>query len=530
MRLNIMGKIMLGIGVILFLMLGVCLFFVRNLITINSINTDMVDHNAVVYADSERILAYYNAAVSYLREYALTGDLNHLDKFKNTINSADDELQKILPEMEGVEEKKLYDDLQRKSAYLQQQCQQVIPLVQDREAASGAARAAAEKQLLDYLDSHGGAVTDVTDAGEELAKYESKVLEVEHDNVQAKVANIIKVSIVVAILMLILGLFISFIVAKMITNPIRLVDAEAAKIAAGDLTGEKITVRAKDEAGRLAESFNIMLETLKEVVQQLQEKSQDVAAYAAELSASSENITAAVSETASTITQVASSVDLVTANAQNIADTSAHAAGLAREGSEGLHSVVRQMSDIQQMSSHSIEIVQGLSGAAGKITQIVELINQIADQTNLLALNAAIEAARAGDHGRGFAVVADEVKKLAEQSASAAKEIKTLIYNVQQESQKAVQGAEQNAALVEAGSHVIQDIKVMFEKIISSVQGLAEEIRQVAFSASEMSAAVQDIAATAEEETATMEEVASTTQVMAGMAGDLEALASRFKI
>lgn len=100
----------------------------------------------------------------------------------------------------------------------------------------------------------------------------------------------------------------------------------------GDLTGEKIKIRTKDEAGSLAESINLMPTSLREIAIQLQEKSQVVASSAAELTASAENVAAGSNETASAITQVAGNVDQVTVNAQRISDVSKQAAGYAREG------------------------------------------------------------------------------------------------------------------------------------------------------------------------------------------------------
>lgn len=322
----------------------------------------------------------------------------------------------------------------------------------------------------------------------------------------------------------------AFIIARMIANPIRLVDAEAAKIAAGDLTGKEIAVKSKDEVGSLAESFNEMLKNLQEITRQLQEKSRIVASSSTELSASAENVSAAVTETSTTIAQVASTVEQVAANAQSIADTSAQAAAYAKEGNEGLKNVVDQMEAIQETASNSGRAVSGLSESAGRITQIVELITSIADQTNLLALNAAIESARAGEHGRGFAVVAEEVRKLAEQSAGAAKEIYNLITSIQQESQKAVESMEQSGAQVETGAKVVQEVRSTIEKIIAAVQGLAGEIQSVAAAIEEMNSGVQNVAGATEEQTATMEEVASTTQNLAGLAEELDELSKRFKL
>jgi len=154
----------------------------------------------------------------------------------------------------------------------------------------------------------------------------------------------------------------------------------------------------------------------------------------------------------------------------------------------------------------------------------------IADQTNLLALNAAIEAARAGEQGRGFAVVAEEVRKLAEQSASAAKEIYNLINAIQAESQKAVHSTADAIKEVEAGTSVVQEVGDKFKEIISAVQDLTSQIQEVASATEQMSAGVQNVAASTEEQTAAMEEVSASAQSLSSLAEELNMLVAKFKV
>jgi methyl-accepting chemotaxis protein len=334
--------------------------------------------------------------------------------------------------------------------------------------------------------------------------------------------NTLSVTVLIALVLVIF--------LRRMLRSLRLVTGRAARIAEGDLTGSAIEINSRDELGQLAGSFNAVLKNLKDITEQLQEKAKNVASSANQLLASAENVAAGAAETASTISQVASAVDQASRNSRQIAESSEKASAYARESREGVSQIVGQMDAIQKATEASSEVINGLNQSAGKITQIVEMITQIADQTNLLALNAAIEAARAGEQGRGFAVVAEEVRELSEQSASAAKDIHLLITAIQKESERAVQSMSDGAVQVDAGSKVVKEVGGGLEKIIVAVQGLAGEIQSIANAIEQISSSVENVAAAAQQQTATMEEVSSTTEHLTVMADELENISMRFKL
>ncbi|MHB1043150.1 MAG: methyl-accepting chemotaxis protein [Eubacteriales bacterium] len=530
MKLNILGKLMLACAVVLFLAMGACLYLVYQIkITANDYDL-LIDRKANAYAWTEAALAQYNEAAANVRGYIISGKPEHVNQYEQAVRDGDNYVEKIAYVLKTEKEKQLMSDFQTKIPAFKQYGAEVFRLVKAREAARGNDRAVLEEQLMEYSHINGKTVENVSVSGKDIGKYyESQLLDENNKNLN-KVKKTVRISLILVTITITLGLIFAYFIARMIASPIRLIDSEAAKIAAGDLTGEKINIRTKDEAGNLAESFNTMLANLKEIAKQLQAQSQIVASSASELTAGAENVAAGSMETASTISQVAGNIEQVTANVRHISDVSTEAAGHAREGSEGIENVTIQMEGIQKATAVTSQAINNLHNSAAKISQIVELITQIADQTNLLALNAAIEAARAGEQGRGFAVVAEEVRKLAEQSAGAAKEIYTLTTNIQHDVQKAVQVMDEGAAKVETGTKVVTNVGGTFEKIIVAVQGLAGDIQSVATAIEDISSAVQNVAAASEEQTATMDEVSSTAQNLTRMAEELEALAGRFKL
>jgi len=532
MKLNIKWKILLGFGIVVLLMLSSCLYLIAEMKTMDRNYSALITEDAYGYIYAESSRAEFNMTTINIRGYMIYGNSDGPAKIKESFDNSFRIIDKVAPLVSTDEGKRLINDYRTKAdAFEKMILEQYLPLVNAREIAqSEEERAIAQKNVMDFFAVNKVKINELNAAANAFSEYESKLLEESRNNNTNNVNKTIFISNIVVLIIIFIGIFIALLIAHIIANPISLVDTEAAKIAAGDLTGKEIKVKTKDEVGHLSESFNNMLHNLKDITWQLQEKSQNVASSAAELSASAENVSAAATETASTVGEVASTVEQVSANAQHISDVSAQVAAHAEEGNEGLKSVVAQMDVIQETTETSGKVVSGLSESAGKITQIVELITSIADQTNLLALNAAIESARAGEHGRGFAAVADEVRKLAEQSTGAAKEIHTLITAIQHESQKAVENMRQSGAQVETGAQVVQEVEVTIEKIISAVQNMADDIQSVAAAIGQMNSGVQNVAAATEEQTSTMEEVASTTQVLAGLAGELDELAKRFRI
>jgi len=141
----------------------------------------------------------------------------------------------------------------------------------------------------------------------------------------------------------------------------------------------------------------------------------------------------------------------------------------------------------------SVEKVQELGEKSKEIVKFVTVITGLAEQTNLLALNAAIESARAGEHGRGFAVVANEVKKLAEQSAQAAKEVSQLINVIQKDTEATVSTIQKNTLEVNRGSELAQEVGQGFEKLHESANHVVKRIEEVSGIYIELSHAVGDV-------------------------------------
>ncbi|UQZ37605.1 methyl-accepting chemotaxis protein [Paenibacillus sp. PK3_47] len=376
----------------------------------------------------------------------------------------------------------------------------------------------------------------------------------------------------VTIIAFLIALFIAFFISSMISRPIKKMNAAAVLIANGDLAGESITLKNKDELGTLAASFNTMTGNLRAMIQSVSMTSEHVAASSEELLASAEQNTRASEQISETVEQLAvgttEQVNIVKRSsqamnemalgseqiaqlAQSVSVSAVDAANQSAEGNQIIRQAVEQMSSVRTSIASLTELVTGLGERSAEIGSITEVINNIARQTNLLALNAAIEAARAGEHGRGFAVVAGEVRKLAEVSAESAQKITELVQLIQNDTDHAVQAVKVNSSETEAGIEMVTAAGQAFEQISDAVNKVAGEIQEVSAGSEQMSAStdevvhyveeistiaeeasggVHNVSAATEEQLASMEEIASSAGALSRMAEELQEQINKFKV
>jgi methyl-accepting chemotaxis protein len=378
--------------------------------------------------------------------------------------------------------------------------------------------------------------------------------------------------LVVTIISFLIALFIAFFIAGMISKPIKKMNASALLIANGDLTGETITLKNKDELGTLAASFNIMTSNLRAMIQSVSMTSEQVAASSEELLASAEQNAKASEQISETVEQLAAGTsdqvkmvdnssqamsemadgsEQIALLAQSVSILAVDAANQSAEGNKVIRQAVDQMGSVRTSISSLTELVTGLGERSAEIGSITGVINTIASQTNLLALNAAIEAARAGEHGRGFAVVAGEVRKLAEESSKSAQKITDLVQLIQNDTNHAILAVKVNSNETEAGIEIVTAAGEAFEHIYEAVNRVADDIQGVSAGSEEMSASadevvgyisqissiageasggVHNVSAAAEEQLASMEEIASSAEFLSRMAEELQGQINKFKV
>ncbi|MCC7704632.1 MCP four helix bundle domain-containing protein [Janthinobacterium sp. GW460P] len=318
-----------------------------------------------------------------------------------------------------------------------------------------------------------------------------------------------------AVLALGFGVVCAWLLTTGIVRPLRTAVDIARKVADGDLTAQ-IDASAKDETGQLLQALKDMNTSLLNIVSEVRTGTDSIATSSTEIAAGNQDLSSRTEEQAGSLEETASSMEELTSTVKQNADNArqanqlaASAAQVAVKGGEVVAQVVGTM--------------ESINASSNKIVDIISVIDGIAFQTNILALNAAVEAARAGEQGRGFAVVASEVRNLAQRSASAAKEIKTLI------------GA--SVEQVNAGSMLVAQAGSTMTDIVASVQRVSDIITEITAASSEQSVGIDEINraigqmdAVTQQNAALVEESAAAAESMQHQAHNLAQVVSVFKL
>jgi len=410
---------------------------------------------------------------------------------------------------------------------------------------------------------------------EKLESLRSMIMN-DRDQLVDEMNNKTKQNMFTMITTIVIAIFISLLfllgVSRKISSRLKEAVQLCNQLASGNLRVERVKSIQRDEVDEITTAMNELVDHLYESIEQIQksagyvnEMSQSLRNHTERTTKASEQMTEAIlqvsfdaenqvkkaEQTNMTVQALSIELNTVSLRIDEAEQLTADTTEKVQQGSQFVTEAIRQMNVINCKVDNLSRTIQTLSTSSSEIQQIVSLITSISEQTNLLALNAAIEAARAGEYGKGFGVVASEVRKLAEQTASAAKDISSLLEAAQSQIAQAVYAMRESHEAVKNGNTLISRVGDIFNNIANSIFNVktqndavhrailvannqmnsmvqsAEEIISVSRNSA---SCMEQIATTTEEQNATMQQLLASSQELAATAEQLKQVFARFSI
>jgi methyl-accepting chemotaxis protein len=464
-NLKIAQRLALGFGALCVLLVSIQVFGINMLGKVNEGTIDLATRRAPIIAATGGLLSEVNDVAIALRNMILFTDPADRQKQHEEIAASRrlaqghlEQLRKLLVSPEGVA--LLGRMTAAHDSYVKAQGE-LVKIIEGGD----------EAEMRRYLSVIRPILAELKGAVAEQLALQNDIAQSTAAGAQETFESTRTVMMILAVISLALAALIAWWNTRSITRPMARALEVANTVAAGDLTS-RIEVTSTDETGQLLQALKTMNESLVRTVLVVRTGTDTIATASGEVAAGSLDLSARTEQQASSLEETASSMEELTSTVKQNADNARQANALAEAASTVAERGGRVIGDV-------VGTMDQINSSAGKIADIIGVIDGIAFQTNILALNAAVEAARAGEQGRGFAVVATEVRNLAQRSAAAAKEIKGLIGD--------------STEAVQAGSKLVGEAGATMQEIVDSVRRVTDIMSEITSASAEQTAGIEQI-------------------------------------
>ena len=509
-NLKVSTRLAAGFGIVILLLVGIMALGINRLSVVNEASDVILKQRYPVIRMAFTVNSDINAIAISMRNAVLSENddvvKRELDNVKTGAARVTENLEWIGKTLNTDKGKALYKTiLDARAPYQKHQAEFLAMVTEGRGAmATNLLMQTMPKEQAAYMAS----VQNLVTLGDKLLEKAGEDSAAAHESGRALMLGLAAAAIAFAA-----GF--AWWLARGITTPLAQAVGIARTIANGDLS-RRIEVRSRDETGQLMQALQEMSASLAGIVANVRHGADSLTTGAREIAAGNLDLSSRTEQQASSLEETASSMEELTSTVKQNADNARQAnqlaltaSGVATQGGE----VVAQV----------VDTMAAIDGSSKKIVDIIGVIDGIAFQTNILALNAAVEAARAGEQGRGFAVVATEVRSLAQKSAAAAREIKSLIGD--------------SVDKVEAGSKLVAQAGSTIQEVVASVQRVTDIMAEITAASNEQSAGIEQVNQAiaqmdqvTQQNAALVEEAAAAAGSMQDQAATLSQVVSIFRV
>jgi methyl-accepting chemotaxis protein len=509
-NLTIKSRLIFVIGFVTLLLLGIGIMGTISLGSVNASLKTVYEDRLIAIGQLDKVVRIIDRNQLDIAK-VLTADPSQVDNGMDAIEKKTEEANKVWNEyMKSYltpEEKKLADEFAAsRNKFLTEAMKPAIAAIRNKDFS------ATIEIVQGSMDRLYAPMQNQINA---LIQVQLDLAKKEFNDSQAAYSTFRNISIAALTLGVMLSIFMGLWLIRAISGPLNEAVRLARSVAEGDLT-QKIEVKSNDETGQLLQALKDMNDSLVRIVGEVRTGTDTIATASSQIASGNLDLSSRTEEQASSLEETASSMEELTGTVKQNADNARQANQLAATASDV---AVKGGAVVSQV----VDTMGSINESAKKIVDIIGVIDGIAFQTNILALNAAVEAARAGEQGRGFAVVASEVRSLAQRSAAAAKEIKTLIGD--------------SVEKVDAGAKLVDQAGATMDEIVASVRRVTDIMGEITAASQEQTSGIEQInQAISQMDQATqqnaslVEEAAAAAESLQDQAGKLVEAVSIFKL
>lgn len=526
----------IGPKYIITFMVVVTIFLVAGLLVYQQLNAGNQNAQAIKeystqVSDMSQLASTIQAKDVQIADFLLTEDNTYVEAFTEYEGQLSTLIQKIEARLNSEEEIKLLHDLKSKDDSINSTFNtKIVPSIENNQSIM--ARSLRETTYRNRIEN--------LDIVEELVQKATAKQENAVDDAVQSMSDSKLVLGIANISSIILGVILILLLSRKISTQLKSVVTMITEVANGNLQVPSADYVGKDEIGQLSSAINLLKGNMQSMLTKISDASTNLSSQSEELNQSANEVKEGNMQVATTMEELSSGAETQAISASNLSETmndftqmvqqseqngtevfasSSDVLELTNGGKALMTASVNQMKQIDQIVADSVDKVKNLDRQSQAISNLVQVIEDIANQTNLLSLNAAIEAARAGEHGKGFAVVADEVRKLSEQVSTSVNEITTIVRTIQSETDDVVASLSKGYTEVQEGTEQIEETGQNFEAIQQAVTDMngkisiiSTNLNNITKSSSEMNHLIEEIASVSEESAAGVEQAAASSQ------------------